>query len=191
MTPNALHPILEAAARGDLPDWAVVRPERRRHLASVAGLMDRWAADLDLGAADRARWSAAAWLHDALRDADPTGLLDEAGDYPAPLRHGPAVAARLSDAGIADSELLDAVAFHTLGRPGIGRLGRFLYLADYLDPLRPFQPARRAALRARLPEAEPEVLRKVVARRIGELLCRGLPLRAETVDFWNEVSEGR
>lgn len=191
MTPNGLHPILEAAAQGDLPDWAVVRPERRRHLASVAGLMERWATDLGLDADDRARWSAAAWLHDALRDADPDGLVEEAGEYPAPLRHGPAVAVRLSEAGVDDPELLDAVAFHTLGRSGIGRLGRFLYLADYLDPLRPFEPARRAALRSRLPGAEPEVLRKVVARRIGELVCRGLPLRPETVGFWNEVSEGR
>lgn len=189
MSEEKLHPIVAAAARGRLPAWAAVGPARRRHLASVADLMDRWARDLGLGERDRSRWLAAAWLHDALRDADPDDLKGIEG-YPPPLRHGPAVAHRLAEAGVDDPELLDALRYHTLGHPDLERLGRFLYLADYLDPSRPFDPAGRAALRARLPEQESVVLWTVCRDRISYLLAKRLPLRPETVAFWNRLRSG-
>ena len=37
-----MHPIIEAAARGELPAWARVRAGRMIHLASVAELLARW-----------------------------------------------------------------------------------------------------------------------------------------------------
>ncbi len=90
-----------------------------------------------------------------------------------------------------DEEMLEAIAYHSLGRGGMGRLGRYLYLADYLEPGRRFNPAEDAALRARLPEDLAGVLRTVCERRVAELLGRGLALRSETVEFWNELVAGR
>jgi HD superfamily phosphohydrolase YqeK len=187
-----LHPLIAAAAAGTLPDWARVSPARRDHIARVAALMARWAAALRLPARDRDRWVAAAWLHDTLRDASPAELLPLAPpplrDAPPALLHGPAAARRLADAGVDDHAILDAVAFHTLGHQRLDRLGRHLYLADFLEPGREFLAAERAALRARVPDASPDVLRTVVRLRLGHLLDEGSPIRAETIGFWNDVA---
>jgi HD superfamily phosphohydrolase YqeK len=190
MTRRELHPILEAAAEGELPDWASVRPDRRRHLGSVAGLLARWALELGHDERECRRWKAAAWLHDALRDADPATLATEAGDFPDKLRHGPAAAARLRHSGVEDEELLEAIAYHSLGRRGLRRLGRFLYLADYLEPGRSFDPLGNAMLRARLPGDAAAALRAVCARRIVERVSHGGSLHPYTVDFWNQLVSG-
>ncbi|KPK82319.1 MAG: hypothetical protein AMS25_02910 [Gemmatimonas sp. SM23_52] len=177
-----------AAAQGRLPEWAAVPASRHAHLAAVAALLQGWAQELGLAERDQLRWAAAAWLHDALRDADACALEGEAADYPERVRHGPAAAARLERSGVDDEELLEAIRYHSLGRGGFGRLGRFLYLADYLEPGRDFAPVENAALRARMPGDHEAVLKLVCSRRIAELLDRGVPLRPETADFWNELT---
>ncbi len=185
MRAKSLHPIIVAAARGELPAWARVRPARRAHLASVARLLGKWAMELDLPSWDQTRWIATGWLHDALRDAPSSELMEEAADFPGRVRHGPAVAARLLATGVEDEELLEAIRYHSLGRGGMARLGRFLYVADYLEPGRPFDPAAHAAWRARMPLEHVAVLKWVCARRIAERLERGRPISQETLEFWN------
>lgn len=184
-----LHPAIIAAAAGRLPEWARVGQSRMSHLASVSTLLRRWSGALELSAADRTRWAAAGWLHDALRDAPPEDLA-QAADYPEMTRHGPAAAELLRRDGVEDDELLEAIAYHSLGRSGMGSLGRFLFLADYLEPGRTYSPQENAVLRARLPEDEHAVLRVVCARRLSQRLDRGWSLQRESVDFWNELTAG-
>ncbi len=187
MTGKELHPIIVAAARGQLPDWACVKDKRMPHLASVAEVMQTWATELGLEPREKERWTAAGWLHDVLRDADPQSLEGDAGDFPAKVRHGPAAAARLRRAGVDDEDLLEAIAYHSLGRGGMQRLGRFLYLADYLEPRRKFAREGRDALVEHLPHDPERALRGVCAQRIAHQLQRGTALRPETVEFWNEL----
>lgn len=183
--------MIEDAAAGHLPIWAEAGPPRLAHISRVADLMDRWAAAMDVGGAERERWRAAAWLHDALRDADPESLRESVApdlrDLPGGMLHGPAAAARLDEAGVDDARLLNAVAYHTLGHPDLDRLGRALYLADFLEPGRVHQQATRAVLRARVPEHLDQVLIDVAAARIGHLLERHKPIRPETQAFWNSL----
>ena len=150
--PAALSPVVLAAARGELPEWAVATPRRREHIARVAELLREWSAALGLSEAERIRWTAAGWLHDALRDASESLLRpivgDAFADFPPPLLHGPAAAARL--AGEADEAILTAVRYHTTGHPALDRMGRALYLADFLEPGRDFSVEWRASLRARM-----------------------------------------
>ena len=187
--------LIDRASRGELPDWAVQRPARRAHTARVAALMDRWAAALGLDDRERVRWRAAGWLHDALRDEDPETLRTlvrlEFRDLGGPLLHGPAAAERLRDEGVDDEGLLRAIAFHTIGHPEFDRLGRALYLADYLEPGRTFDPAGGAALRARMPEAMDEVLREVASARVAHLVRARRSIRPETLRFWNSLVEER
>ena len=191
MTGKELHPIIVAAAQGRLPDWACVKDARLPHLASVAEVMLGWATELGLDSSDRDRWTAAGWLHDALRDADPESLDAEADGFPAKVRHGPAAATRLRQAGVDDEEMLEAITYHSLGCGGMGRLGRYLYLADYLEPGRKFDRAEREALVERLPHDPQKALRGVCAQRIAYLTDRGTMLRPETVEFWNELVGSR
>lgn len=161
------------------------------HLASVAAVMQDWATRLGLDRRERARWTAAGWLHDALRDADPEGLAAEADEFPAKVRHGPAVAARLREAGVDDEEMLQAIAYHSLGCGGMERLGRYLYLADYLEPGRTFDRTVLDELAQHLPHDPLTALRGVCARRIAHQLGKGTALRPETVAFWNELVGSR
>jgi 2-amino-4-hydroxy-6-hydroxymethyldihydropteridine diphosphokinase len=155
--------------------------------------MEEWAQALRLEQSEIVRWRRTGLLHDCLRDAPPDQLRSE---VPAQFRdlsnavlHGPAAAERL--AGSIDPEMADAIRYHTLGFAGWERLGCALYLADYLEPGRRWDPEGRAALRARVPVEFDIVLREVVAERLGRLISQGKPVRAESVAFWNGLVESR
>lgn len=186
-----LHPTIRDAGRESvLPTWASASPGRLRHSERVGRLLWKWGAALDLSKRDRVRWRAAGLLHDALKDADPTGLragLPEAGEWPDPLLHGPACAERLRSEGVEDEGLLRAIACHTTGHPEFDLLGEALYLADYLEPGRRRMAKRRAAWRKRMPREWDAVLVEVAASKIGTLLDRRLPLPELTKGFWNAL----
>ena len=160
-----------------LPSWTVVTPERRAHIERVAALLSAWAAALRVPDAERARWLRAAWLHDALRDAPAANE----------LAHGPMAAERAALEGEDDRGVLDAIRYHSIGFAHWDDVGKMLYLADYLEPGRPFDRELRAALAARVPAERDMVLRDVAARRIARTLEGRWPLPRETVDFWNAL----
>jgi HD superfamily phosphohydrolase YqeK len=187
--PSAL---LEDAARGRLPAWARVSRHRLAHMERVAGLLEEWARALELPARERVRWRAAAFLHDALRETPPDELRpllpDDLKHLPGRLLHGPAAAERLRGEGFEDEPLLRAIAFHTIGHPELDELGRALFIADYIEPGRRYEPGRLAVLRARMPAARDAVLREVLQARLDRLLTEGRPIRAETAAFWNRIT---
>ena len=185
----SLGPVARDAARGVLPDWARASEKRRAHIGRVAALLDEWARVLDLPDEERERWRAAGWLHDVLREAPPEELRPlvppEFRELPGKLLHGPAAAERL--AGEADPELLDAIRYPTLGSARFGRLGRALYLADFLEPGRRFEPEWTASLRARMPQDFDAVLREVVHARVSHVGESGSTLHPETLAFHAEL----
>jgi predicted HD superfamily hydrolase involved in NAD metabolism len=187
--------LLEAAAQGRLPDWSKVSERRYAHMQRVSLLLGSWADALDLPEHDRIRWRAAGYLHDALRETPPDEVRPR---VPQPLQsvagkllHGPAAAARLREHGLKDEAFLRAVAYHTLGHPDLDQLGRALFIADYIEPGRRYEPQQLATLRARMPGAHAEVLVEVLRARIARLLREGRAMRPETVAFWNVVTEER
>ncbi|WP_071395837.1 bis(5'-nucleosyl)-tetraphosphatase (symmetrical) YqeK [Bacillus tuaregi] len=60
-------------------------------------------------------------------------------NYNSELWHAP-VGAYLAEkeAGITDTEVLDAIRYHTSGRPNMTKLEKIIYLADYIEPGRHF-----------------------------------------------------
>ena len=160
-----------------LPAWAQVTPPRRSHVERVAALLGEWAGAMRVAPAERDRWLRAAWLHDALRDAPLKDL----------MAHGPAAAERAGQDGERDPGVLTAVRYHTIGYAGWDDVGRMLYLADFLEPGRDFDPDGRRALAARVPADRDAVLRDVARRRIEWVLRSGWPLLPETVAFWNAL----
>jgi len=164
----------------NLPSWAVATPERRAHVARVAGLIDQWAVAMRVPEGERARWAKAAWLHDALRDAP---AADE-------LAHGPAAADRAAQEGENDRGVLDAVRYHSLGYAHWDDVGRMLYLAYFLEPGRSFDREARAALAARVPTERDSVLVEVAERRIAWTVSSRWALAPETTAFWNALVAG-
>lgn len=184
--------LLEAAGAGRLPEWSRVSERRLAHMRRVSDLLGGWADALDLTQEERLRWRAAGYLHDVLREAPPEELRPWVGaefrSLAGKLLHGPAAAARLRAEGVEDEAFLTAVAYHTLGHPDLDDMGRALFIADYIEPGRRYEPGWLATLRARMPGGRDAVLREVLRARIDRQLREGRPLRPETVAFWNGVS---
>lgn len=186
-----LHPIVRDAAAGIFPEWTRAGRRRRRHMERVASLMREWATERGESHETIARWVASGILHDTLREADPQKLRGKVArrfrDCPGAVLHGPAAARRLKKAGVEDQELLDAIAYHTLGSDALSPLGRALYAADFLDPKRRLRPKWRAKLRGRMPVELDDVVRDIVGARILHLIKKNQRLRYETVAMWNQL----
>lgn len=189
-----LHPTLEDAAKGTLPRWTEASKSRCAHMGRVAALMARWSQDLNKSSRSRSRWIAAAHLHDALKDGDPSKLRKMVRGklrlLPDGILHGPACAAKLREEGVEDEKLLKAIAFHTLGHPGFTRIGKMLYAADFLEPGRRVRRKWREGLRSRMPEDVDAVVHEIVGARVQHLLKKGRPVRPETIALWNSNAEG-
>ncbi len=192
---KGLHPVIRAAALGDMPSWAVVEHERRKHAERVSALMGAWAVALGLDGERAARWRAAGLLHDALRDEDAerlrAGLGSDFRDLPDAVLHGPAVAERLRREGVEDASLLRAVAFHTLGHPDLDRMGKALCCADFLEPGRTTLRERRDALLARMPADVDGVLYEIFRDRVRRFRDRGEGLSPWTQALWRRMRESR
>lgn len=186
-------PVVEADAPTPealgLPTWHVTTPKRRGHIARVVALLDAWASALGLSPDERRAWGDAGRWHDALRDAPEALLRPIVGDaeLPAPLLHGPAAAVRLAVEGETRTDVLEAIRWHTTGRCGWHRTAQALYMADFLEPGRPFDREFRAALAAQAPSAWDATLREVVRARLIWGLRDGKPLRNESVALWNSL----
>src|SRR5207302_9833885 len=155
--------------------WGARAWERRGEVERVGWLRSTWVTAMHASEGERARWLKAAWLHDALRDAP---AADE-------LAHGPLAAERAAHDGETDPGVLAAVRYHSLGFAQWDDVGKMLYLADYLEPGRPFDQELRRSLAARVPEERDAILKQVAARRIARVIEGRWPLPRETVDFWN------
>ncbi len=125
---------------------------------------------------DTDRACLAALLHDAAREiGDPEEFLRLAKEWDIPvgepereapqLLHGP-VAAELSrrELGVEDTDVLEAIRVHTVGRPGMGPLALILYVADKIEPAREYPSVERlrSLSRENLREAAAESLRRSI-----------------------------
>lgn len=178
-----------ALVHSTLPAWACVGERRSAHIARVVALLESWSAAMGLDPAEHRAWHDAGLWHDALRDADESALRVATGDAVSPvgLLHGPAAARQLEHEGERRPEVIEAVRWHTVGSPAWGRVGKALYMADFLEPGRSFMQADRAFLAARVPDAFEAVFRQVVRLRLEWALREGKGLHAETVAVWNSV----
>lgn len=129
-------------------------------------------------------------LFDAwLESGDATARLMVRGDgsyFSTQILHGPAAATLLSrDYGVTDGAILEAVAWHTVGRADMGTLAVILYCADKMEPGRKHVDAD---FRARCMELPPrEMLLEVVADGIGYLERNGREIAPTTTILYNSL----
>lgn len=132
----------ELAAELDSRLDAELSDSRARHSRGVAGL----AAELcGRNGIDPERGRVAGLAHDLCKELprEEQRLLaskspyfeGRAGALGDELLHGPAAAFLLArDYRLAERDILEAVAYHTVGRPGMGGLDIIVYCADKIEP---------------------------------------------------------
>lgn len=123
-----------------------------RHCIFTAEYMASFAASAGITNDDAVT---AGLLHDLCKAMTPEELLAAAAEYGLTLNdsqqrkpqllHGPISAEECRrKRGIADDDIYEAIFWHTTGRPGLGRVGIALYVADFAEPSRTFPEAAEA-----------------------------------------------
>jgi predicted HD superfamily hydrolase involved in NAD metabolism len=111
-------------------------------------------------------------------------------DYNPELWHAP-VGAYLAEteAGITDREILDAIRFHTSGRPGMTLLEKIIYLADYIEPGRLFPGVDEVRELAR--ENLDKALIKALQNTIFFLMKKNQTVYPDTFNTYNDLVKNR
>ena len=128
---------------------SVITPQRWAHTQGVARMAMRLNARLGL---DEAKVLTAALLHDCAKseqDIHPS-VPEDIRQYPAVVHAFNGAALAATRYGVTDAEVLDAIRYHTTGRPAMGRLEQLIYLADLCEEGRTYPQAealRQLALR--------------------------------------------
>jgi 2-amino-4-hydroxy-6-hydroxymethyldihydropteridine diphosphokinase len=166
----------------DVPEWALVKKKRKKHIRRVTALLVEWADAMGLDPAERTAWIDAGRFHDGLRDAPVEVLraLAESTIETEEILHGPAAATLLERNGETRRSVLDAIQFHSIGSDHWDRVGKALYMADYLEPGRKFDRERRAELAARVPASFDETFREIVKARMAYAEREGFTIYPES-----------
>ncbi|MBP5357472.1 MAG: bis(5'-nucleosyl)-tetraphosphatase (symmetrical) YqeK [Clostridia bacterium] len=134
---------LDYAYVNDLYNKYGMKESRIRHSFSTALCGVKLAKRLDV---DTNKAAIALLLHDigkyvSREEAEKLGIVfsSEIEKMPKPIIHAEIGAEILSQLEkIEDKEIINAVRYHTTGRPEMSALEKIVYLADYIEPLRAF-----------------------------------------------------
>jgi predicted HD superfamily hydrolase involved in NAD metabolism len=182
-----------AALDGRLDE--LLSPGRAAHSRRVASLA---ASICFREGIDPERGRVAGLAHDLCKEMPKKAQRELAAAYPGAVEgsalmadkivHGPAAAALLArDYGVGDGDILEAVALHTVGRPGMSGLSIVLYCADKLEPGRERldDDFRRRCLELPLDL----MLREVVEGVVGWLRSQGRAVAPETLILYSTLQQ--
>ena len=103
------------------------------------------------------------------------------------LWHGPCAAVLIRrELGVKDREILNAVRFHTTGRPGMTDFEKIIFLADKIEPTREYEGV--AILRETAYRSLDEAIHLALGQNIAQLCKMKLPLVKEAYDAYNELT---
>jgi predicted HD superfamily hydrolase involved in NAD metabolism len=89
------------------------------------------------------------------------------------------------EAGIKDLEILNAIRFHTSGRPNMTLLEKIIYVADYIEPGRHFPGVEEVRDMAK--ESLNEALIKAIQNTIVFLMKKKQPIYPDTFLTYNDL----
>lgn len=168
-----------------------------KHCVATAEMAANLAARHGLDS-DKAR--DAGLLHDVARSLDEAELIKEAerlGVEPSdmekdnPVLLHAKVAARMAqdELGLTDPEILEAIAAHTTGARGMGKLARVVFVADYAEPTRDMPGVE--SVRALLPGHLDEAVLLVLKNKMDYVERLGHTADPRSIELWDElVQEG-
>nr|WP_263325657.1 bis(5'-nucleosyl)-tetraphosphatase (symmetrical) YqeK [Neobacillus sp. Marseille-Q6967] len=118
------------------------------------------------------------------------GYPEDLLQFNAELWHAPVGAYLVEkEAGITDKEILDAIRYHTSGRPGMTLLEKIIYLADYIEPGRHFPGVDEVREMAK--EDLDTALIKSVQNTILFLMKKNQPVYPDTFHTYNDLVKKR
>jgi conserved hypothetical protein TIGR00488 len=88
------------------------------------------------------------------------------------------------EAGIHDREILDAIRFHTTGRPGMTVLEKIIFLADYIEPNRSFPGVEEVRQLAK--KSLDRAVLRALQNTIIYLAAGGRRIYPDTLDTYND-----
>lgn len=107
-------------------------------------------------------------------------------EFNSELWHAPAGAHLVEkEAGISDREVLEAIRYHTSGRPGMTLLDKIIYLADYIEPGRHFPGVEEVRDMAK--ENLDKALIKAIQNTIMFLLKKNQTIYPDTFYTYNDL----
>jgi predicted HD superfamily hydrolase involved in NAD metabolism len=189
-SPESLYGAIDARLDG------LLSPARAAHSRRTAEL----AAEIcGRNGIDPERGRAAGIAHDICKELPRAEQRALAASYPAAVAtssvliekalHGPAAAALLArDYGVRDELILEAVAFHTIGRAGMGALAVAVYCADKLEAGR--EGVEDAFRDECLDLPLKDMLAAVVRRNVEWIESRGKVVAPETLTLYNSLIDG-
>lgn len=118
------------------------------------------------------------------------GMPKDLLEYNSELWHAP-VGAYLTkqEAGIADQEILAAIRYHTSGRPGMSKLEKVIYLADYIEPGRHFPGVEEVRELAKINLDQALIM--AIQNTIFFLLKKDQPIYPDTFHTYNDLVMNR
>jgi predicted HD superfamily hydrolase involved in NAD metabolism len=176
----------------------LLSPHRYKHALGAAELAKELAPKYNL---NPAKAYLAGLLHDYARDFDDEQLLlwgQQAGlirfkveNQMPMLLHGPVGAWMVArDFGINDLEVLDAIAYHTTGRPAMKSLEQLIYIVDVIEPGRQFpwvEELRQEFINEICLDKSTELF---LARSLIYNIKKGMVIHPLTVEAINWLREG-
>ena len=87
--------------------------------------------------------------------------------------------------GIEDEEIILAIKYHSTGHPDFGRLGKIVYLADYLDPERKLKGRRKILSIAKRDLNEGVI--EVIKEKLKYIIMQREFIHPVNVEFYNRI----
>jgi predicted HD superfamily hydrolase involved in NAD metabolism len=146
---------------------------------------------------DEDKAAAACYLHDVAKPlsypkqvamASRLGMSQERIEsYPPPVLHGPLAALiAKEELHITDPEIIEAIECHSTGCPGMGKVAKVLFVADFIEFTRVFPGAKE--LRSHGAVTLDELTQAILVRKLEHLLRERRPIDQRAIEFWNDLT---
>ncbi len=189
---------MDSSRLQEIQQWMAgqVSPYRLKHILGVVHASGKIAKRFGISM-EKARL--AAWLHDCAKEKPRLEMtrwikkggfrLDALESKMPSLWHPHAGAAiALKKWGIKDKGILEAIRCHTLGSPQMGPLAQVVFVADFIEPSRHFEGAKKARALARK-DLKEAVLAKA-SMTIQFLLEKKMKIHPRLLETWNQFLSG-
>lgn len=171
-----------------------LKPSRFKHTCGVVETAGKMA--LHHGA-DLHKTMVAAALHDYAKNMTPEALLEYADGHhvevdpvmraSAELMHGLVGAKMVQiELGIEDQDVLDAIAYHTIGRNHMSLMEKIVYLADAIELGRTEYPGLESLRKFAYKDLDQGILASVTST-LTYVIDRGIVIHPNSVALYNEL----